>query len=99
MTAAGVSQRPTTNCFANHGKGILCLATPSAVQAKDPVATYPTKPVQIIIGPTANFTDIVTRQLAQRLHERWQQPVVVENRASGMISAAAVAKSVPDGYT
>jgi tripartite-type tricarboxylate transporter receptor subunit TctC len=78
---------------------IACVAAPPAVQAQDPVATYPTKPVRIIIGPTANFTDIVTRQLAQRLHERWQQPVVVENRASGMISAAAVAKSVPDGYT
>ena len=78
---------------------VACLAVSPGVQAEELVATYPTKPVRIIIGPTANFTDIVTRQLAQRLHERWQQPVVVENRASGMISAAAVAKSVPDGYT
>jgi tripartite-type tricarboxylate transporter receptor subunit TctC len=69
------------------------------VLAEEPVATYPTKPVRIIIGPTANFTDIITRKLAQHLHERWQQPVVVENRSSGMIGAAAVAKSVPDGYT
>ncbi len=78
---------------------IGCLAAPTGVQATDPVATYPTKPVRIIIGPIANFTDIVTRQLAHRLQERWQQPVVVENRASGMISAAAVANAAPDGHT
>ena len=78
---------------------VSCASLVIGVQAEELVATYPTKPVKIIVGPTANFTDIVTRQLAQRLHERWQQPVVVENRASGMISAAAVAKSVPDGYT
>jgi tripartite-type tricarboxylate transporter receptor subunit TctC len=78
---------------------VACLAASPCVKADDPAATYPVKPVRIIIGPTANFTDIVTRQLAHRLHEVWQQPVVVENRASGMMGAAAVAKSAPDGYT
>lgn len=74
------------------------LAATSCVLA-DPIAAYPAKQVRIVIGPAGNFTDIVTRQLSQRLQERWQQPVVVENRASGMISAAAVAKSATDGYT
>src|SRR5688572_19309490 len=78
---------------------VVYVAASLGAKGENPAAAYPTKPVRIIIGPTANFTDIVTRQLAQRLHERWQQPVVVENRASGMIGAAAVAKSAPDGYT
>jgi tripartite-type tricarboxylate transporter receptor subunit TctC len=33
------------------------------------------------------------------MHESWKQPVVVENRARGSISAGAAAKSAPDGYT
>ena len=70
---------------------VACVAASLGAKAEDPAAAYPAKPVRIIIGPTANFTDIVTRQLAQRLHEVWQQPVVVENRASGMMGAAAVA--------
>ncbi len=77
---------------------LTCLAS-TGTKADDPATAFPTKPVRIVIGPTASFTDLVSRQLAHRLHERWQQPVVVENRASGMLGAAAVAKSAPDGYS
>jgi tripartite-type tricarboxylate transporter receptor subunit TctC len=78
--------------------GFVFMATSPGALA-DPVAAYPTKPVRIVIGPSGTFTDIVTRQLALRLQDRWQQSVAVENRASGMIAAAAVAKATPDGYT
>ena len=46
-------------------------------------------------------TDVVARQLAQKLSEAWGQSVVVENRpgAGGNIGADVVAKSPPDGYT
>jgi tripartite-type tricarboxylate transporter receptor subunit TctC len=77
---------------------VVFIALSPSVWA-DLTAAYPTKPVRIVIGPTGNFTDIVTRRLAQQLHGRWQQPVVVENRASSMISAAVVAKATSDGYT
>ena len=63
---------------------------------------FPAKPVRII-NPFApgGATDIIARQMAQKLTEMWGQAVVVENRtgASGAIGVEMVAKSPPDGYT
>ena len=65
-------------------------------------AAYPRKLIRIIVPfPAGGATDIMTRNIAQKLNEAWKQPVVVENRAgaNGMIGADAVAKSQTDGYT
>ena len=78
---------------------VACQGLSASARANDAAAVFPSKPVRIVIGPTGNFTDIIARQLAQRLPERWRQPVVVDNRASGMIAAAAVAQAAPDGHT
>jgi tripartite-type tricarboxylate transporter receptor subunit TctC len=62
---------------------------------------YPDKPVRIITGGVGTFHDIVTRQLAQRLSERWGQPVIVENQGAAAltIGTGMIARAAPDGYT
>jgi tripartite-type tricarboxylate transporter receptor subunit TctC len=63
---------------------------------------FPNKPVKIVVPFTAgSATDILARNVGQKLGELWGQPVVVENRpgAGGTIGAGIVAKSPADGYT
>lgn len=63
---------------------------------------FPTKPVTLVVpyAPGGN-SDIVGRAVAQKLSERWKQPVVVENRPGGTttVGAAHAARATPDGYT
>ena len=70
--------------------------------AKAEPAAYPAKPIKLVIPyPPGGGTDITGRAMAQKLSELLGQSVVIENRpgATGMIGAASVAKSAPDGYT
>jgi tripartite-type tricarboxylate transporter receptor subunit TctC len=43
---------------------------------------------------------VLARLIAERLHDRWGQPIIIENRvgASGNVGATVVAKAAPDGY-
>lgn len=72
------------------------LATVALAQA------YPSKPVRALVPFGAGGqSDVVARVVAQKLSERWNQPVLVENRvgANGNIGTEAAAKAAPDGYT
>ncbi len=65
-------------------------------------ASYPNKPIRIIVNfPPGGTVDVMTRSVAQKLSEKWGQPVVIDNRpgAGGNIGAQAVALAEPDGYT
>lgn len=75
---------------------VLALAAPASAQ------DYPSRTVKIVVPYTAGGgTDAVARPLAQRLSEKWGQPVIVENRpgAGTSIGAEAVARAPADGYT
>ena len=63
---------------------------------------FPARAVRMVVGfPPGGGTDIIARIVAQKLGERWGQPVLVENRtgAGGNIATDTVARSAPDGYT
>jgi tripartite-type tricarboxylate transporter receptor subunit TctC/ABC-type nitrate/sulfonate/bicarbonate transport system substrate-binding protein len=63
---------------------------------------FATGPARIVVPFQAGgSTDIMARAMAQKLNERWRQPVIVENRggANGTIGAALVAKAPADGHT
>jgi len=65
-------------------------------------ATYPTKPVRLIVGyPPGGAGDIFGRLVANYLSRTMGQQFVVENRpgAAGTIAAAQVARMPADGYT
>lgn len=65
-------------------------------------ASYPTKPVRLIVPfPAGGPTDGMARLIGQHLSQQLGQPVVVDNRggAGGTIATEAVATAAPDGYT
>ena len=82
-------------------KSVLALVgvfASSAVLAQ----AWPAKPLRMVVPfPPSGGADIVVRQMAPRLSERFGQQVVVDNRpgAGGNIGAEIVAKAAPDGYT
>jgi tripartite-type tricarboxylate transporter receptor subunit TctC len=63
---------------------------------------YPSKSIRLITpAPTGSGIDIVSRLLAQRLTERWNRQVLVDDRpgGGGIAGSDLVAKAPPDGYT
>ena len=77
----------------------LCCAVLS-IQAY--AQSYPSRPIRVIVPyAPGGTTDIVGRQIGQRLSEALGQQVVIENRSGGntAIGADAVAKAAPDGHT
>jgi tripartite-type tricarboxylate transporter receptor subunit TctC len=74
----------------------------SGASAQDAAASFPNKPIKIVVCvPAGGGVDTVTRIVAEGLHQRLGQPVIVENRAgaAGNIGAEFVFSSDPDGYT
>ena len=82
----------------------LCLAaiTMGAIAPLHAQASFPDKPIKIIVGyAPGGSSDITARLISDRLRQELGQPVIVENRpgAGGNIGSLAVARATPDGYT
>jgi len=74
---------------------------PGAARAED-AASYPSRQIRVIVPfPAGGTADSLPRILAEKLRQKWSQPVIIDNRsgAGGNIGAEAVASSPPDGYT
>lgn len=64
--------------------------------------SFPSHQVTLVVPfAPGGGTDTGARLIAQKLSQKWGQPVIVENKggAAGMIGADVVAKAKPDGYT
>jgi tripartite-type tricarboxylate transporter receptor subunit TctC len=65
-------------------------------------ASYPKKPVRLLVGGTAGGSDdFHARLIAQKLSDYLGQPFIVDNRpgAGGLVAQTAVVNAMADGYT
>ena len=80
----------------------LCASLLPAGSPAQSAASFPAKPITIVVPATAGGAiDITARLIAQKLTDAWGKPVVIDNRsgATGTIGTDAVAKAAPDGHT
>jgi tripartite-type tricarboxylate transporter receptor subunit TctC len=62
-------------------------------------ADYPTQAVKIVVPFSAgSMTDLLARVIADKLQQRWNKEVIVENRP-GLAGTSTTAKATADGYT
>ena len=82
---------------------LAAIAGPApAAPAPSEVASFPGRPMRIVVGFSAgSVVDISARIVGQKLFEKWQQQVIVDNRpsAGGIIAAQLAAGAIADGYT
>lgn len=80
---------------------LVLLGLPAAAQT--PTAdNYPARSVRLIVPfPAGGPADVLGRVIAQRLSQKWHQPVIVDNKggANTLIAAQEAARAAPDGYT
>jgi len=78
---------------------LLCMLVSAAAYAAEP---YPSRPIRIVVAyPPGGIADLSARLVAEGLREKFNQPVIVENKpgANGVIGEREVVKSDADGYT
>ena len=83
-------------------RSLLALPAFLAVGRANAQATYPSKPIHIVVTVSAGGSiDTIARSLGEALSQKMGQPVIIENKpgANGNIAAATVARATPDGYT
>ncbi|TDM09722.1 MAG: hypothetical protein C4K60_00120 [Ideonella sp. MAG2] len=81
------------------GTAVCAALNPLPTMAQG--VAWPTKTVRVVVpAPAGSSLDIIARLLADKLKDRWGQPVVVENKAGagGMLGVDVAAKAT-DGHT
>jgi tripartite-type tricarboxylate transporter receptor subunit TctC len=68
---------------------------PAAAWSQD----YPARPIRFVTSSPGGAGDFVSRVIAQAVSPALGQPVVVDNRGSGVLGMELVAQARPDGYT
>src|SRR5260370_39505708 len=73
---------------------VLTLAAGATAQE------FPSKPVRLVVPfPPGGPLDIAGRLIGKELQDRWEHPVIVENKPGSALGPEYVVKSAPDGYT
>ena len=77
---------------------VALAAVPLAAQAQQ----YPVQDIHVVCAfPAGSGADVLVRYFAEKLRQKANRAVIVENRvgAAGNIAAEYVARAKPDGYT
>ena len=80
----------------------FALLAPPVAAAGEEAASYPSKPIQVIVPfPAGVGVDVVIRTIGQRIVGELGQPFVIDNRvgAGGNIGHDLAARAPKDGYT
>lgn len=80
---------------------VAAAAASAAVKAQGEGASFPSRPVRLIVGTTAgSATDLLARNLAQHLQAAWSQPVLVENAlgGTGQLATLRAVRAPADGH-
>src|SRR6266849_5959405 len=80
---------------------LVALFAPLTIAAAQD-AKFPSRAVTFVVPfPPGGSADALPRIVAEKLRERWGQPVVIENRpgAAGSTGSGSVFRSAPDGTT
>ena len=88
--------------LSNRRTFVSTLATLAGGQALAQTPPFPSKVIRIVpFGTGGGPIDTLARVYAEKLQQRWGQPVIVDAKpgASGIIAADFVAKAPPDGHT
>ena len=80
----------------------LCLSVNIGLSGPAAAQPYPAKPFRIVVPyPAGGGIDVLSRVIGLRLAQRFNQPVVIDNKpgAGTIVAAESVAHAAPDGYT
>jgi tripartite-type tricarboxylate transporter receptor subunit TctC len=72
--------------------GLASIALPALAQE------FPSKPIRIVTAAAGGGSDFIARLLAQGIAGPLGQPVVVENRGTGMLAGEVASRAPADGY-